>query len=177
MLITLPIFANKRIKTKNMESYSLMHTICEICMAAGGLGTVGTLVYMICDSKRKAKQIMTVQQIQSHQLEALYEPDIRINSYGGVINDIVIRNYGENLSILDIRESDNSGYLNKEGMKRWFPLHFDKGAEINIPLHVPPTKIQSLCIKILCRNRLGQTYETIIEINNGKPAINKSAII
>lgn len=177
MLITLPIFANKRIKTKNMESYSLMHTICEICMAAGGLGTVGTLVYMICDSKRKAKQIMTVQQIQSHQLEALYEPDIRINSYGGVINDIVIRNYGENLSILDIRESDNSGYLNKEGMKRWFPLHFDKGAEIYIPLHVPQTKIQSLCIKILCRNRLGHTYETIIEINNGKPAINKSAII
>lgn len=160
-----------------MESCSLLHTICEICMAAGGLGTVGTLIYMICDSKRKAKQIRTVQQIQSHQLEALYEPDIRINSYGGLINDIVIHNYGENLSVLDIRESDNSGFLNKEGMKRWFPLHFDKGAEINIPLHVPPTKIQYVCINILCRNRLGQPYETCIEINNGKPTINKPAVI
>lgn len=146
-------------------------------MAAGGLGTVGTLIYMICDSKRKAKQIRTVQQIQSHQLEALYEPDIRINSYGGVINDLLIHNYGENLSVLDIRESNNSGFLNNEGMERWFPLHFDKGAEINIPLHVPPTKIQSLCINILCRNRLGQTYETSIKINNGKPTINKPAII
>ena len=146
-------------------------------MAAGGLGTVGTLVYMIWDSKRKTKQIRIVQQIQSHQLEALYEPDIRINSYGGMMNGIMICNYGENLSVLDIRESENSSFLDKEGMERWFPLHFDKGAEISVPLHMPPTKIQSLCINILCRNRLGQTYETSIEINNGKPTINKPAII
>lgn len=160
-----------------MELNALLYTICEICMAAGGLGTVGTLIYMICDSKRKAKQIKTVQQIQSHQLEALYEPDIRIDSYGGVIKDIVIHNYGENLSVLDIRESNNSGFLNKDGMTSWFPLHFDRGAELNIPLHIPPTKIQFLCINILCKNRLGQTYETIIEIKNGKPNINKPVII
>ena len=151
---------------------SLLHTICEICMAAGGLGTVGTLIYMICDSKRKTKQIETVQLIQSHQLESLYEPDIRISSYGGMQNDIVINNHGENLILIGVHELSDSRLLNKDGMKGWFPLPFDKEAEIHIPLLLPPTKIQSLCISIECRNRLGLTYTINIAIIDGKPTIN-----
>lgn len=160
-----------------MESCSLLHTISEICMAAGGLGTVGTLIYMIYDSKRNAKQIRTVQQIQSHQLEALYEPDIRISSYGGITNDIVINNRSENLIVLDIFESSDSKILNKDGMKTWFPLSFDKGSDIHIPLHMPPTKIQSLTIAVLCRNRLGLSYKLIIEIKDGKSIVNRPVII
>ena len=160
-----------------MESSSLLHTICEICMAAGGLGTVGTLIFMICDSMRKAKQIRTIQQIQSHQLETLYEPDIRINSYGGVMNDIVINNHSENLIVLDIFESSDSKILNKDGMKTWFPLSFDKGSEINIPLHMPPTKIHSLVIAMLCRNRLGLTYKLIIDIKDGKAIVKRPVMM
>jgi hypothetical protein len=146
-------------------------------MAAGGLGTVGTLIYMICDSKRKTKQIETVQQIQSHQLEALYEPDIRINSYGEIMNDIVINNYSEDLIVLDIFESPDSKILNKDGMRTWFPLPFDKGNEINIPLHMPPSKIHSLVIAVLCRNRLGLTYKLIIDIKDGKAIVKKPVMM
>ena len=157
-----------------MESSSLLHIICEICMGAGGIGTVGTLICMIWDLKRKTKQIETVQQIQSHQLESLYEPDIRTSSYG--MGDIVIRNYGENLTILDISELTETKYLNKEGMSTWFPLPFDKDNEIHIPLYLPAAKIQLLRIEITCRNRLGLTYLSSIEINDGKATINRPVI-
>ncbi len=160
-----------------MVSNNLLHTICEICMAAGGLGTVGTLIYMIFDSKRKAMQIRTVQQIQSHQLEALYEPDIRISSYGGIMNDIVINNHSENLIVLDIFESSDSKILNKDGMKTWFPLSFDKGSDINIPLHMPLTKIHSLAISVLCKNRLGLTYKLIIDIKDGKAIVKRPVMM
>ena len=63
-----------------MESCTLFHIICESCMAVGGLGTLGTFFYVIYDSKRKTKQIKNIQLIQSHQLDLLYEPDIRIDS-------------------------------------------------------------------------------------------------
>ncbi len=152
-------------------SCSLLQTICEVCMAAGGLGTVGTLIYMIYDSMRKTKQIDTIQQIQSHQLESLYEPDVRIDSYGGMINDIAINNHGENLIVLGIHELSDSRLLNKEGMKTWFPLPFDKNTEIHIPLLIPPTKIQSLCLSIECKNRLGLIYKINIVIIKGKPTI------
>lgn len=152
-------------------SCSVLHTICEICMAAGGLGTVGTLIYMICDSKRKTKQIETVQNIQSYQLESLYEPDVRISSYGSIQNDIVINNRGENLILLGVNELSDSNQLNKEGMNTWFPLPFDKDAEIHIPLLNPPTKIQMLCMSIECKNRLGLIYKINVDICDGKPTI------
>lgn len=155
----------------SMESCPLFHLICESCMAVGGLGTVGTLICMIRDSKRKTKQIKTIQQIQSHQLESLYEPDIRINSYGNITNNLVVRNYGENLIILGIHEVSDSSLLNKEGMKTWFPFHFDKNSEINIPLLMPPTKIRAFRMQIQYRNRLGIVYTSYIEITNGKPLI------
>lgn len=159
-----------------MESCTLFHIICESCMAVGGLGTLGTFFYMIYDSKRKTKQIENVQLIQSHQLESLYEPDIRIISYGNITNDLVIRNYGENLIILDINDKSDSNYLNKEGMKTWFPLPFDKNTEIHIPLFMPPTKIQSFRMQIQCRNRLGMIYMAFIEITNGKPFVKTPTI-
>ena len=146
-------------------------------MAAGGLGTVGTLICMIWDSKRKTKQIETVQQIQSYQLESLYEPDVRISSYGGVFNDIVINNHGENLILIGVYELSDTRLLNKDGMEGWFPLPFDKNADIHIPLLLPPTKIRLLCITIECKNRLSLTYKVNIEIIDGKPTINNPVIL
>ena len=88
----------------------------------------------------------------------------------------MIRNYGENLIILDIYEVSDSRFLNTEGMKTWFPYHFDKNTEINIPLLLPPTKIQALRMQIQCRNRLGMIYMAFIEITNGKPFVKTPTI-
>jgi hypothetical protein len=150
--------------------------ICDICMAAGGIGTVCTFVCMIYESKRKSKQIEVVQKIQSHQLESLYEPDIRIAYYGnGEGKDIIIKNYGEKLVILNVFEHNYSGLLNVEGMKNWFPHHLDKGESFHIPLIAHFAGIHGTNnIIVECRNRLGLEYKIKIGIVDGKVSINES---
>lgn len=151
-------------------------TICDICMALGGIGTFCKFIFMIKESRRKAKQIDTIQHIQSQQLEHLYEPDIRIASWTHCINniaskEIVIENCGENLLITDIKEQTNCEVLNKNGMKNWFPRNFDKGEKLHIPLSVELSKLQEQHnIVIETNNRLNLKYESIISINNGKPS-------
>ena len=150
-------------------------------MAAGGLGTVGTLIYMIIDSKRRAKQIDTVQKIQSHQLESIYEPDIRVTSWTNYNtpesqNSIAIKNSGEDLIVLGIYEPSGSKILNTEGMLRWFPYHFDKGEELTIPINNQLANINTHTIVIECRNRLGSIYESHMNIIDGKPIINKQSM-
>lgn len=88
--------------------------VCDICMALGGIGTVCVFWYMLCDSQKKAKQIDLVQKIQSQQLEALYEPDIRLVSWTRAIvcsaqNEIVINNCGESIQIVDTTDNANDG--------------------------------------------------------------------
>ena len=156
---------------------SVIEKICNICTAAGGLGTVGTLVYMIVDSIKKGKQIKTIQSIQSYQLESLFEPDIRISSWtsktgGKIPNEIIIDNYSEDLVVLNIIEMPEYGLLDVGGMARWFPLHFDKGKSIHIPLSLQLSNlIKPHKIIIVCKNRLGLIYESCIQFESGKPSI------
>jgi len=155
----------------------LINTICNICMAAGGLGTVGTLIYMIVDSRKKAKQIDHVQSIQSYQLESLYQPNLRLISWtydsGGLNqNEIVIKNHGEDLRVTDIKELSELGLLNVYGMKGWFPYDFDKEEEIHIPTLYPLKDAKGIHnIVITCSNKLGLTYLVTIQIIDGKPAV------
>lgn len=100
-------------------------------MAIGGIGTFATFILMICDLRNKTKQINSIQKIQSHQLEALYEPDIRISSWtsqstGLTPKEIVINNHGHDLLILEIVEPKGNEILNKEEMRNWFPRYINK---------------------------------------------------
>lgn len=130
---------------------------------------------MIADSKKKAKQLDTVQRIQSHQLEALYEPDIRLISWTFTAADdlrkeIVIDNHSENLMITDIQDLSQSGLLNSKGMEGWFPHDFDKGKHFHIPLAVQLKDAKgSNSIGVICSNKLGLTYLVQIRIVEGKP--------
>ena len=159
-------------------SCSLFHEVCDFCVAAGGIGTVATFIFMIRDSKKKAKQINTIQNIQSHQLESLYEPDLRIFYWSlnrnDLVPEIVLKNYGENIIIMSICEHDELGLLNIERMKGWYyPYHFDKGNELHIPLiYHDEFKNYSSFFFIECRNRLGMNYEFKIINTAGKFVIN-----
>lgn len=165
-----------------MATRSLLETICNICMAAGGIGTVGTLIYMIVDSKRRAKQLDATQKIQSQQLEALYEPDIRLvsSSYrviGLAPNDLVFENHGEDLRLLDIRSLSDYDILNSEGMKGWFPYDFDKGSEIHVPLSIQLIDLRGTHnIGFFCTNKLGLTYLVSINIVEGKPTVQRPVL-
>ena len=155
-----------------------LNDICNICMALGGLGTVGTLIYMIVDSRFKSKQIKTIQQVQVHQLEQLYEPDIRIVSYSsGVNNEITLSNHGEDIIILNITEKNEGEYLDVGTMKNWFPLSFDKEQIIHIPLL---KQINSLSgyrtIIIESRSRLGIEYKSNIILKGTHVSINQPVI-
>lgn len=158
---------------------SILETICNICVAVGGIGTVGTLVYMIIDSRKRAKQIDTVQMIQSHQLEALYEPDIRLVSWtdtttDGSKSEIVIDNHGNHLKLTSIQDLSQSGLLNVEGAKGWFPYDFDSGEQIHIPLDIQLRDAKgSNDVGIICYNKLGLTYLVRIRIVDGKPYVER----
>ena len=163
---------------KTMEpSPFLIERICDICVALGGLGTVGTLIYMICDSRRKSKQIDSIQKIQSLQLESLYAPNLRVISWTfktslNTNNDIVINNHGEDLVITKISKLSESCILNSEGMKRWFPYNLDKNESIHIPLSFPINDVKEpQSFIIVCYNKLGITYHVLISIIDGEPKI------
>lgn len=140
----------------------------NVCVALGGLGTVGTLIYMILSSKNQAKQVKEVQEIQSIQLDALYKPDIRIIAWTeSLINEkshpyIRIANNGENLIINDIKELSES-VLNKEGIRGWFPLNFDKSIELSIPLNDVVLNIRpGDLFYMIVTNKLNQQYSVAI---------------
>ncbi len=155
---------------------SFLRIVCDVCMAVGGIGTFATFILMIYDLRSKTKQLNTIQKIQSHQIEALYEPDIRISSWTGksaglIPNEIVIKNCGQDLIILEIVESKGNTILNKGGMKNWFPCYINKDHEIHIPLLSYLQDVSSHVIIMKTRNRLGSVYETEINIVKGKPTI------
>ena len=155
---------------------SFFRIVCDVCMAIGGIGTFATFILMIYDLRSKTKQIKTIQKIQSHQIEALYEPDIRISSWTGkstglIPNEIVIKNHGQDLLILEIVESKGNKILNEEGMRNWFPRYINKDNEMHIPLLLHLQDVSSHVIIIKTRNRLGSIYESEINIIKGKPTI------
>ena len=155
---------------------SVFRLACDFCMAIGGIGTFATFILMIYDLRNKTKQIKSIQEIQSHQLETLYEPDIRISSWTGqsaglISDEIVINNHGQDLLIIDIVEPIGKEILNKEGMKNWFPRYINRDDEIHIPLSRHLHGIESHKIIIKTRNSLGTKYESEINILKGKPTI------
>lgn len=159
-----------------MTDCSLFYKVCESCVAVGGVATFLTLLWLIYDSRCKSKRINRIQQVQSLQLESLYEPDIRISSWTGkstglIPNEIVIENRGQDLLILEIFDSKGSTILNEEGMRNWFPRHINKNEEMHIPLLSHLQDVSSHVIIIKTRNRLGSIYESDIHIVKGKPNI------
>ena len=149
-------------------------------MAAGGIGTVGTLIYMIAESKKHSKQIDIVQKIQSQQLESLYEPDIRLASWtinaNDLKNEIVISNHGEDLLISSINNSATAGILDNDSMMGWFPYNFDNDNQIHIPLSTQVNSSKSYIFDIVCSNKLGLTYSVSIHIIDGKPKIGRPSL-
>lgn len=154
-----------------------LNDICDICMALGGLGTVATFLSMICDSKKKTRQINTIQTIQSNQLESLYEPDIRLESWTGSSGNkhnskIVVKNYGYYLKVLDIKESTELGLIKQDGIAGWFPRDFEKTQSLHIPLSLDLNDIEEdAIIGIVCLNKLGLKYIVNIHIVKGRPSI------
>lgn len=159
---------------------SVIDLICNICMALGGIGTVGTLIYMIADSKKRAKQLNAVQLIQSRQLEYLFEPDIRLASWSfvpeGKKQELVISNHGEDLVISSIVDLSSTGLLFSNGMVGWFPYNFDKNDQLHIPLVVEMNSETIHNIGIICSNKLGLTYQVSIHIFKGKPNIERPVL-
>ena len=147
--------------------------VASIATMVAAIGTIGTFIKMICDSKNKTKQLESIQKIESIQLNALYAPDIRIESYwksGDMERIFNISNNGENLQIVEIKNSENSSSIvYVEGMKNWFPLNFDKGEPIKIPiLHELRTLPQNFQFDIVVKNKLNQTYICTIKSKGGK---------
>lgn len=147
--------------------------VASIATMAAAIGTIGTFIKMICDSKNKTKQLESIQKIESIQLNALYAPDIRIDSYwksGDMERIFNISNNGENLQIVEIKNSENSSSIvYVEGMKNWFPKPFDKGEPIQIPI-LPGLQAlpQNFQFDIVVKNKLNQTYVCTIKAIDGK---------
>ncbi len=153
----------------------------NICVALGGLGTVGTLIYMIFNAKTQAKQVKAVHEIQSVQLDVLYKPDIRIIAWTDNLanNDlhpsIWLENNGENLIVNDIKELSEA-VINKEGMHGWFPQSFDKGRQVSIPINNAMRNLNAGDLfQIEVTNRLAQRY--FIRISKVKNKIEITKIV
>lgn len=137
------------------------------------VAAIGTFIKKICDSKNKTKQLESIQKIESIQLNALYAPDIRIESYwqkGNIARTFNIVNNGENLQVLEIKNGkDSSSIIDIESMATWFPKPFDKGEPIKIPiLHKLQTLPQDFQFDIVVENKLNQTYICPIKSKGGK---------
>ena len=146
--------------------------VSSIATMVAAIGTVLTFIKMICDSKNKTKQLESIQKIESVQLNALYTPDIRIDSYwksGDMERIFNISNNGENLQIVEIKNGKDSSIIDVEGMKNWFPKPFDKGEPIQIPI-LPGLQAlpQNFQFDIIVVNKLNQTYVCTIKAIEGK---------
>lgn len=147
--------------------------VASIATVFAAIGSVFTFIKMICDSKNKTKQLESIQKIESIQLNALYTPDIRIDSYwksGDKERTLNISNNGENLQIVEIKNNENSSSIvNVEGMATWFPLNFDKGESIRIPvIHELKSLPSNFQFDIVVKNKLNQTYVCTIKAIGGK---------
>ena len=155
----------------------------NVCVALGGLGTVGTLVYMIINARTQAKQVKNVQEIQSAQLDILYKPDVRIIAWAdNLVNNnlhpsVWIENNGENLIVNDLVVlSENA--LDKERMQGWFPLIFDKGKQLSIPLRNVVQDLNSgELFSMDITNRLDQKYSVVISKTDKRIEITKNTKI
>lgn len=155
----------------------------NVCVALGGLGTVGTLVYMIINARTQAKQVKNVQEIQSAQLDILYMPDVRIIAWtDNLVNNnlhpsVWIENNGENLIVNDLVVlSENA--LDEEGMQGWFPLSFDKGKQLSIPLRNVVQNLNSgELFSMDITNRLDQKYSVVISKTDNRIEITKNTKI
>ena len=155
----------------------------NVCVALGGLGTVGTLVYMIINARTQAKQVKNVQEIQSAQLDILYKPDVRIIAWAdNLVNNnlhpsVWIENNGENLIVNDLVVlSENA--LDEEGMQGWFPLIFDKGKQLSIPLRNVVQNLNSgELFSMDITNRLDQKYSVVISKTDNRIEITKNTKI
>ena len=150
-----------------------LHKWADLAAILGGIGTFGTFVKLICDSKNKTKQLQAIQNIESRQLDIIYTPDIRIDSYGAMPNQnptINVLNNGENLMIQSIVDYDsNVQVVNMEGFgNNWFPRTFDKGNVIKIPILQQTNELpRNSKFAIMVTNKLQQQYscEVIISGN------------
>ena len=144
----------------------------SIATMVAAIGTIGTFIKMICDSKNKTKQLESIQKIESIQLNALYAPDIRIESYwqkGNIARTFNIVNNGENLQVLEMKNGKDSSIIDVEGMATWFPLNFDKGESIRIPvIHELKSLPSNFQFDIVVKNKLNQTYVCTIKAIGGK---------
>lgn len=146
--------------------------VASIATMVAAIGTIGTFIKMICDTKNKTKQLESIQKIESIQLNALYTPDIRIDSYwksGDKERTLNISNNGENLQILEMKNGKDSSIIDVEGMATWFPLNFDKGESIRIPvIHELKSLPSNFQFDIVVKNKLNQTYVCTIKAIGGK---------
>lgn len=157
-----------------MDKFTLWAKISEI---VGGFATGFTFLLMLCDSRNKSKQLDSVTKIESLQMEALYKPDVRISSWTGAVNvetqskKIIVENNGENLTISSIDDLGAS-VISRDGMMNWFPLYFDAGTQIRIPLVRAVDAIpDGDGLMIHMENKLGQKYNAVIKVNSRKPSI------
>ena len=147
--------------------------ICNSLLALGGLGTVGTLINMICESKRNRKRVSDLQKVQDRQLELLYRPDIRITSWidrKGLGSEIIIENYGEDIVIESVEDITGSDFLNKRGMINWFPRHLDKHSLIHLPFIKLDSSV-NCAVNILSSTKLDLRFITKLIVKSGKPSI------
>ncbi|MBQ9254382.1 MAG: hypothetical protein IJ180_06380 [Bacteroidales bacterium] len=150
--------------------------LVDLCVSLGGLGTLGTFIYMIKDSKNKSKQLYSVQRIESMQMNALYKPDIRISHKRTPVNshspsEIILSNYGETIEI--VKYKDISNHLDTKSLNEWpFPLHIDKNKDVRIPLSHEIGEIpDNIHFELIIKNKLSVLYSAVVYKENGRPLI------
>lgn len=152
-----------------------LHKWADLAVILGGIGTFGTFVKLICDSKNKTKQLQAIQNIESRQLDIIYTPDIRIDSYGAMPNQnptINVLNNGDNLIIQNIIDNSDVKIVNTERIQTWFPLHFDKGEIVKIPLLKSIGEFSPNCqFMIVVTNKMQQKYSCSVLINGSNVKI------
>lgn len=153
----------------------ILESLAHIATILAGIGTIGTFCKLIYDSKIKGKQIEAMQRIESRQLDVLYTPDIRANSWGIIPNrgtTIDIMNNGDNLIIQNIIDNSDVKIVNTERIQTWFPLHFDKGEIVKIPLLKSIGEFSRNCqFRIVVTNKMQQKYSCSVLINGSNVKI------
>ena len=153
----------------NLKSWSDLADMTTICQ---GISNLWTFIKKVCNLNNKTNQIDSTNNTELLLIDAKYAPDIRVDSYwksGDKLRTFSISNNGENLQIVEMKNGKDGSIIDVEGMATWFPLNFDKGESIRIPvIHELKSLPSNFQFDIVVKNKLNQTYICTIKATGGK---------
>lgn len=150
-----------------MTSMTCIDFIFNFCESIGALATATTAFLMIRANKRLDSRIKNLEDMQ---IDALYRPNLRVNSYGttGKGLSVTIVNLGEDI-VIERFESIPAEWIDNESTKRWTPLPVYKNSDpVVIPLFGKMEMFKEGTIILTATDKLNRRFLVSLSSVNNK---------